>query len=168
MAAGAGIVNDVSGGTLDDVMFETVAQLGVPYVLMHLRGNPKIMSQLNHYQELTTEIIQELQTQLFKLQQFGTKDIIIDPGFGFAKNADQNFEMLNHLEHFMLLDRPVLVGISRKSMIWKTLQVQPNEALNGTTVLNTVALLKDADILRVHDVRQAVEAVKLVQKIKNN
>ena len=168
VAAGAGMINDVSGGTLDAAMFETVAQLGVPYVLMHLRGNPKTMTQLNHYQELTTEVIAELQTQMFKLQQLGSIDIMIDPGFGFAKNANQNFELLSQLENLEILERPILVGISRKSMIWRTLQIQPDEALNGTTVLNTVALLKGASILRVHDVRQAVEAVKLVQLLKNN
>ena len=168
VAAGAGMINDVSGGTLDAAMFETVAQLGVPYVLMHLRGNPKTMTQLNHYQELTTEVIAELQTQMFKLQQLGSIDIMIDPGFGFAKNASQNFELLSQLENLEILERPILVGVSRKSMIWRTLQIQPDEALNGTTVLNTVALLKGASILRVHDVRQAVEAVKLVQLLKNN
>ena len=168
VAAGASIINDVSGGTLDAAMFETVAQLGVPYVLMHLRGNPKTMTQLNHYQELTTEVIAELQTQMFKLQQLGSIDIMIDPGFGFAKNANQNFELLSQLENLEILERPILVGISRKSMIWRTLQIQPDETLNGTTVLNTVALLKGASILRVHDVRQAVEAVKLVQLLKNN
>ena len=168
VAAGAGMLNDVSGGTLDAAMFETVAQLGVPYVLMHLRGNPKTMTQLNHYQELTTEVIAELQTQMFKLQQLGSIDIMIDPGFGFAKNASQNFELLSQLENLEILERPILVGVSRKSMIWRTLQIQPDEALNGTTVLNTVALLKGASILRVHDVRQAVEAVKLVQLLKNN
>ena len=168
VAAGAGMLNDVSGGTLDAAMFETVAQLGVPYVLMHLRGNPKTMTQLNHYQDLTTEVIAELQTQMFKLQQLGSIDIMIDPGFGFAKNASQNFELLSQLENLEILERPILVGVSRKSMIWRTLQIQPDEALNGTTVLNTVALLKGASILRVHDVRQAVEAVKLVQLLKNN
>lgn len=165
--AGAGVINDVSGGTLDAAMFDTVAKLGVPYVLMHLRGNPQTMAQLNHYQDLTAEVIQELQAQLYKLQQLGAKDIVVDPGFGFAKNIDQNFEMLNQLEAFELLERPVLVGISRKSMIWRTLQIEPAEALNGTSVLNTVALLKGAAILRVHDVRQATEAIKLVQQLKN-
>ncbi len=165
--AGAGVINDVSGGTLDADMFDTVAKLGVPYVLMHLRGNPQTMAQLNHYQDLTAEVIQELQAQLYKLQQLGAKDIVVDPGFGFAKNIDQNFEMLNQLEAFELLERPVLVGISRKSMIWRTLQIEAAEALNGTSVLNTVALLKGAAILRVHDVRQATEAIKLVQQLKN-
>lgn len=160
--AGACIVNDVAGGTLDSAMFQTVVQLEVPYVLMHLRGNPKTMQSLAKYTNVVTEVIDELGGQLAQIRALGHKDIILDPGFGFAKTPAHNFTLLNQLEAFRLFGEPLLVGVSRKSTIWRTLGITANEALNGTTVLNTVALLKGASILRVHDVREAVEAVTLV------
>ncbi|RAJ92621.1 dihydropteroate synthase [Larkinella arboricola] len=160
--AGAVLVNDVSGGTLDARMFETVARLRVPYVLMHMRGTPQTMAQHSHYRDLVPDVLGELQEQLTQLRALGQADVLIDPGFGFAKTPRQNFQLLNQLEAFQTFDAPLLVGLSRKSTIWRTLNVQPEEALNGTTVLNTLALAKGADILRVHDVREAVEAIKLV------
>ena len=160
--AGASMVNDVAGGTLDTAMFQTVAELGVPYVLMHLRGNPKTMQSLAKYDNVVIEVMDELGEQLAKLRALGHKDVILDPGFGFAKTSAHNFALLNQLEAFRLFDEPILVGVSRKSTIWRTLGITADEALNGTTVLNTAALLKGASILRVHDVREAVEAVTLV------
>jgi dihydropteroate synthase len=163
--AGAVIINDVSGGILDDKMFETVASLGVPYVLMHSRGTPETMTQMTHYDDLITDILDDLQKKVYQLRQLGQKDIIIDLGFGFAKTADQNYVLLKHLEDFRLLDCPMLVGVSRKSMIWRKLNISPNDSLNGSTVLNTVALMKGANILRVHDVKEAMEAVFLTSMI---
>ncbi|MVM34179.1 dihydropteroate synthase [Spirosoma sp. HMF4905] len=164
--SGASIVNDVAGGTLDPAMFETVAMLGVPYILMHMRGTPQTMQSLATYHNVVTEIIDELAIRLAELRSLGAKDIILDPGFGFAKTPTQNFELLDKLDAFQLFDEPILVGLSRKTTIWKTLNIRADEALNGTTVLNTAALLKGASILRVHDVREAVEAVKLTQQLK--
>ena len=163
--AGAALINDVAGGTLDPVMFQTVAELSVPYVLMHLRGNPQTMQSLTTYQNVVTDVIDELGSRLAALRALGVKDIILDPGFGFAKTPRQNFDLLSHLDALRLFDEPILVGISRKATIWKTLNISAEEALNGTTVLNTVALLKGASILRVHDVREAVEAIKLTQQL---
>lgn len=163
--AGAHLINDVGGGTLDPAMFATVAALSVPYVLMHLRGTPQTMQSLATYTHITTEVIDELAVQLAKLRSLGAADIILDPGFGFAKTPGQNFELLSHLDAFSLFDAPLLVGLSRKTTIWKTLGITAEEALNGTTVLNTIALQKGASILRVHDVREAVEAVKLTQQL---
>lgn len=163
--AGAHLVNDVSGGSLDDAMFKTVAELKVPYILMHMRGTPKTMTQLTVYENLVKDIIDFFHEKISMLQQLGVKDIIVDPGFGFAKTADQNFELLSRLDHFNILGKPVLAGLSRKSMIWRTLGITPEEALNGTTSLNTVALLKGASLLRVHDVKQAAETIKLIGKI---
>lgn len=160
--AGAVLVNDVAGGTLDERMFETVAQLRVPYVLMHLRGTPQTMAQHTHYRDLVPDVLREIQQQLAQLRALGQADVLIDPGFGFAKTPRQNFSLLHQLEAFQTFDTPLLVGLSRKSTIWRTLNSQPEEALNGTTVLNTLALTKGADILRVHDVREAVEVIKLV------
>ncbi|MBD2704963.1 dihydropteroate synthase [Spirosoma sp. BT702] len=163
--AGASLINDVAGGTLDAVMFETVAALGVPYVLMHLRGTPQTMQSLASYENVATEVIDELAERLVMLRSLGIKDVILDPGFGFAKTPSQNFFLLTHLREFALFDEPVLVGISRKTTIWKTLNISADESLNGTTVLHTVALLQGASILRVHDVREAVEAIKLTQQL---
>ena len=160
--AGAVLINDVSGGTLDPRMFETVASLGVPYVLMHMRGTPQTMTRHTVYNDLVPDVLFELQQQLATLRALGQKDVLIDPGFGFAKTPQQNFQLLNQLEAFQTFDAPVLVGLSRKSTIWRTLNIRPEDALNGTTVLNTLALTKGADILRVHDVREAVEAITLV------
>ena len=164
--AGACMINDVSGGTLDAAMFGTVASLpGVPYVLMHLRGNPQTMQSLAVYENVVTEVIDELAAQLAELRALGVHDVIVDPGFGFAKTPAQNFDLLSNLDAFGQFDEPVLAGLSRKSTIWKTLGITADEALNGTTVLNTAALLKGASILRVHDVREAVEAIKLTQQL---
>lgn len=161
IAKGAHIINDVAGGTLDDAMFETVARLRVPYILMHMRGTPQTMNQLTHYDRLVPDILRDLREKVMILQSKGVADVIIDPGFGFAKTIAQNFELLRALDQFKLLGYPVLVGISRKKTIYKTLNISPDEALNGTTVLNTLALERGASILRVHDVKPAVEAVKL-------
>lgn len=159
--AGAHIINDVAGGTLDEAMFETVARLRVPYILMHMRGTPQTMNDLTDYERLVPDILRDLKQKVAVLQSRGVADLIIDPGFGFAKTIAQNFELMRELEQFKLLGYPVLVGISRKTTIYKTLHISPEEALNGTTVLNTLALERGASILRVHDVKPAVEAVKL-------
>ncbi len=164
--AGAVMINDVSGGELDEKMFSTVASLGVPYVLMHMRGTPQTMTQQTDYDNLIKEIIDYFHTKIFQLHAKGVKDIIIDPGFGFAKTVEQNFEVLSKLDQFQILNKPILVGLSRKSMIWKTLKVGAEEALNGTTTLNTIALMKSASILRVHDVREAKEAIDLYSCIE--
>ncbi|GAB3697339.1 dihydropteroate synthase [Spirosoma flavus] len=163
--AGAVLINDVAGGTLDPAMFEMVVTLGVPYILMHLRGTPQTMQSLAKYENVVTEVIDELAARLVELRALGVKDVILDPGFGFAKTPSQNFFLLNHLREFALFEEPVLVGISRKSTIWKTLNISADKSLNGTTVLNTVGLLQGASILRVHDVRDAVEAIKLTQQL---
>ncbi|WP_337044798.1 dihydropteroate synthase [Emticicia sp. 17c] len=163
--AGAGIVNDIAGGNLDQNMFQVVAALEVPYVLMHSRGTPETMTSLNQYNNLPVDIISELQSKVFRLQQAGVKDILIDPGFGFAKNPKQGFELMRNLSAFQVLELPLLVGISRKSMIWRTLGITADEALNGTTALNMVALMNGANILRVHDVKEAVETIKLYQEV---
>ncbi len=162
---GASIVNDISGGGLDDKMFETVAELNVPYILMHMRGTPQTMSQHAEYENLTKEIIDYFHPKISELGHMGVKDVIVDPGFGFAKTINQNFELLNKLEHFTILGKPLLVGLSRKSMVWKTLKTNPENALNGTTAVNAIALLKGADILRVHDVREAKEVISLVHQL---
>lgn len=159
---GVDIVNDVSGGTLDDEMFATVANLKVPYILMHMRGTPATMQQLTEYNDVTRDVIDDLHKKKCALNDLGIDDVIIDPGFGFSKIVEQNFEMLNRLEDFKQLDAPLLVGVSRKSMIYRTLGCTPVESLNGTTVINTISLLKGAHILRVHDVKEAVEVCKLV------
>ena len=163
--AGATIINDIAGGNLDEEMFQTVAELQVPYILMHSRGNPQTMSKLNDYQNLTLDVITELQEKVAQLRALAVKDIIIDPGFGFAKNAKQGFEMMRNLEAFKVMDLPLLVGISRKSMIWRTLNITADEALNGTTVLNMYALMQGAKILRVHDVKEAMQTVRLFEEL---
>jgi dihydropteroate synthase len=155
---GADIINDISGGQLDDKMFETVANLQVPYILMHSRGNPQTMNQLTHYENILLEILHFFEKRIQKLHILGVKDIILDLGFGFAKTKEQNFYLLKHLSYFKTLNLPLLVGISRKSMIYKTLDVTPEQSLNGTSVLNTFALSQGAHILRVHDVKEANEA----------
>lgn len=161
---GASIINDVTGGEGDKKMFEVVSRLGIPYVLMHMRGTPETMATLNQYENLLLEIITWLQQRLRLLTEFGVKDVIVDPGFGFAKSPSQNFELLKNIELLSVLERPMLVGLSRKSMIWKTLGVTPDGALNGTSVLHTIALMKGVSFLRAHDVREAVETVKLFQQ----
>ena len=166
VAAGAHIVNDIAGGNLDSLMFETVAALNVPYILMHSRGTPQTMKELNQYDNLVTDVLRELQAKIYQLQQLGVRDIVADMGFGFAKNADQNYVLLNELKAFQVLNVPLLIGVSRKSMIWRKLNITADQSLNGTTVLNTIALMNGANILRVHDVKEAVEAVKLVQLLQ--
>jgi dihydropteroate synthase len=163
---GAHIINDISGGTLDDKMFETVGRLKVPYVLMHIKGNPKTMKNLNQYDDMIQDICYYFSEKITALKNAGVRDIILDPGFGFAKNIDQNFELLHKLAEFKIFEFPILAGLSRKSMIWKTLKIDSDSALNGTTVLNTVALLNGANILRVHDVKEASEAVALTNHLK--
>jgi len=158
---GAAIINDISAGNLDQKMIETVAKLQVPYIMMHMRGNPKTMQSLTQYEDIVKEMLLYFSEKIALARSFKLNDIIIDPGFGFAKTIEQNFEVFQKTELFQLLDLPILVGISRKSMIYKTLGNSPAEALNGTTVLNTLALAKGAKILRVHDVKEAVECVKL-------
>lgn len=158
---GAALINDIAAGTLDDQMFTTVANLNVPYILMHMRGNPKTMNKLTQYDNLLLEMVTFLQEKVSNLRELGVKDIIIDPGFGFAKTIQQNYEVLRNLNYFEILGLPILMGVSRKSSIYKPLQIEPAEALNGTTVLNTIALMNGASILRVHDVKEAVEATKL-------
>ncbi|MGJ3235050.1 dihydropteroate synthase [Marivirga sp.] len=165
--AGASIINDVSGGNLDDKMFETVSELQVPYILMHMRGTPATMQNLNEYKHLIKDVVFELSEKLEKLRSLQINDVIIDPGFGFAKSLEQNYEMLNNLSYFNILECPLLIGLSRKSMIYKLLGNEAKDALNGTTALNMVALMNGANILRVHDVREAVETVKLFNKLKN-
>lgn len=159
---GAAMVNDISGGEHDRAMFEMVANLQVPYILMHMRGNPETMNQFATYENLLKDITNYFHQKIHQLQAYGVKDIIIDPGFGFAKTTQQNFELLNVLEYFKIVNKPLLVGLSRKSTIWKTLATTADQALNGTTCLNTIALLKGANILRVHDVKEAMETVKLI------
>lgn len=162
---GVQIINDISGGQLDPQMFETVAALGVPYVLMHMKGNPQTMQQEPHYDDLLTEMLQYFGSKVQQLHELGVKDIILDPGFGFAKTMDHNYELMNRLQDLSVLELPLLVGVSRKSMIYKLLDGTPEGALNGTSVLNTLALLKGASILRVHDVKAAVEVVQIVKKM---
>jgi dihydropteroate synthase len=164
---GAAIVNDVSGGTLDAEMYKTVAKLKVPYILMHMRGTPQTMAKLTDYKHVTLEVLKDLSEKIALARAEGISDIIADPGFGFAKTREQSFQILNNLELFQNLGIPVLVGVSRKSMIYKTLETSAENALNGTTSLNTIALLKGASILRVHDVKEGVECVKLFQNLKS-
>lgn len=161
------VVNDISGGTFDTGIFEKVAELHLPYILMHTKGKSDSMQKSPVYEDVVKEIVLFFASQVQKLKLLGVCDIIIDPGFGFGKTVDHNYELLNRLDAFKLFELPVLVGISRKAMIWKTLDISPNESLNGTTVLNTLALSGDTNILRVHDVKEAVETVKLVGKIKS-
>lgn len=162
---GVGIVNDISGGTMDSHMFETVASLGVPYILMHMQGTPQTMQLMPSYDDLMQNILCYFAERIQHLQALGVKDIILDPGFGFGKTLAHNYELMNHLEEFNRMELPLLVGVSRKSMIYKLLDVTPDEALNGTTALHVIALLKGAHILRVHDVRACVEAVRIVREM---
>lgn len=162
---GVNIINDISGGQIDDNMFETVARLNVPYILMHMRGTPQTMQQHTRYDNFIQDILYYFSEKLSKLNLLGVNDIIIDPGFGFSKTTDQNYQLMAYLKYFNIFDVPILVGISRKSMIYKLLECTPQESLNGTSALNTFALLSGANILRVHDVKEAVECVKIVEKI---
>ena len=162
---GVALINDISGGQMDERMFDTVARLDVPYIMMHMQGTPQDMQQHIHYDHLRMEIMQYFALKVQDLHSRGVKDIIIDPGFGFGKTLAHNYELFKHLEDFKLFELPLLVGISRKSMIYKLLDSSPEEALNGTTVLNTIALTKGVDILRVHDVKACVEAVRIFNQM---
>ncbi|GHT72230.1 dihydropteroate synthase [Bacteroidia bacterium] len=161
------IVNDISGGELDLLLFETVAKLSLPYILTHSRGTPQTMQTLTQYDNLVGDLVLFFSKKIKQLHALGVADVIVDPGFGFAKTTEQNFELLAHLDDFHIFELPLLVGVSRKRMIYHTLQCSPAEALNGTTVLNTLALQKGATILRVHDVKAAAEAVRLWQLVDN-
>ena len=163
---GVAIVNDIAAGEMDDRMFETVARLGVPYIMMHMQGTPQNMQKEPHYDNLIKEVFIYFARKVQQLRDLGMKDIILDPGFGFGKTLEHNYELMAHLEEFSIFELPLLVGVSRKSMIYKLLGGTPQDALNGTTVLDTVALMKGANILRVHDVREAVEAVRIVEKLR--
>ena len=163
--AGADIINDISGGSLDKKMFNTVSELNVPYIIMHMKGNPRNMIKKTKYEDVLKEIIRYFSKKIHLATKAGIKDIIIDPGFGFAKNVEQNFNILNNLDYLKYLDKPILIGVSRKSMIYKTLEVTPKDALNGSTVLHTISLLKGAKIIRTHDVKEANEAIKLVSQL---
>lgn len=165
--AGAAIINDISAGGLDEHMMALVAKHQVPYIMMHMRGTPQTMSKLNGYDNMLQEVMYYFSEKIKQARSLGINDLIIDPGFGFSKNITQNFELLNHLEFFKELDLPLLAGLSRKSTIYKTLGCSPEEALNGTTVLNTIAMIKGANILRVHDVKEAMEVVNLTSALKN-
>jgi len=164
---GAHIINDISAGNIDPAMFDTIARLQVPYIMMHMQGTPANMQQNPVYKDLIKEISAFFAERINRLNQMGVNDIIIDPGFGFGKTIEHNYQLLNQLDFFRIFDLPLLVGVSRKSMINRVLGTKPDEALNGTTVLNTIALQKGACILRVHDVRQAMEAVKIVEMLKS-
>ena len=162
---GAGIINDISAGSMDPEMFQTIANLGVPYVMMHMKGTPQTMASQNDYEDITTEVCQYFACRIQKLKNLGVNDLIVDPGFGFAKNLDQNYELLANLEHLKSTGHPVLAALSRKSMIYKLLETDAEHALNGTTASNTIALIKGASILRVHDVKAAAEVVKIVNQM---
>jgi len=164
---GADLINDISGGSLDPGMLEIPARYNAPYILMHLKGTPKSMQKAPHYEDVTAEVLSYFSERLALLRSKGAHDVILDPGFGFGKTLEHNFTLLKNLELFALLECPVMAGLSRKSMVNKILNVQPEDALNGSTVLHTIALLKGVDILRVHDVKEAVEVVKLVSAVQS-
>jgi dihydropteroate synthase len=162
---GAAMINDISAGKLDDKMFETIAKYNVPYIMMHMKGTPQTMQTLTQYEDIIKEMLFYFSERVAAARAFGINDLIVDPGFGFAKTLEQNYGILQKMELFQMLELPLLVGVSRKSMIYKTLETNAEMALNGTTVLNTVALIKGAKILRVHDVKEAVECVTLFNKL---
>ena len=161
------IVNDVSGGNFDVHMFETIGKLGVPYILMHMQGTPVKMQDNPEYEDIIRDISMFFTDRVKKLNKAGVKDVIIDPGFGFGKTLEHNYELLNRLDSFKVFQLPVMVGVSRKSMIHKLLGQKPEDALNGTSVVNTLALMGGADLLRVHDVREAVEAVRIMEMVRS-
>lgn len=165
---GALIINDISGGDLDEKMLTVVKMLNVPYIMMHMKGTPQTMQKNPVYHDVVADMLKWFGEKIYNLRSAGVKDIIIDPGFGFGKTTEHNFEIMNRLGDFSITGLPLMVGLSRKGMIWKTLGISPDDALNGTTSLNTVALLKGADILRVHDVKEAVETIKLVMKMRDH
>jgi dihydropteroate synthase len=166
--AGAHIINDITGGDHDPLLVKLAIARRAPYIVMHMKGTPKDMNQKAQYEDVVKEVLTSLQKKVFELGQIGLTDIAVDPGFGFAKNVEQNFTMLSNLDAFRITGKPVLAGLSRKSMIWRTLEIKPEEALNGTTALNMVALMKGASILRVHDVKEAKECVKLYERVKSS
>lgn len=163
---GVAMINDIAAGGMDEEMFGTVARLNVPYIMMHIQGTPRDMQKKPHYDNLLKEVFMYFAQKVDRLRNMGVNDIILDPGFGFGKTVEHNYELLAHLEDFRLFDLPLLVGVSRKSMIYNLLGITPQEALNGTTALNTICLMKGAHILRVHDVKEAVQTVKIVEKMK--
>lgn len=164
--AGATMINDISGGDRDPEMYQVAARNQVPYILMHMRGTPQTMTQLTQYDNVVLEVAQELAKKIKHIRTYGVNDLIVDPGFGFAKTMEQNYTLLNELDHLKLLNTPILVGVSRKSMIYKLLKINADQALNGTTSANTIALLNGANILRVHDVAAAMQAVQIVTALK--
>ena len=166
--AGAAIINDISAGKMDEAMISTVASLQVPYVLMHMKGTPQDMQQKASYDDVTKEVLDFFIREVGLLQKSGIHDIIIDPGFGFGKTIDQNFTLLRNLSVFQMLDHPLMVGLSRKSTIWKTLGINAEESLNGTTALQTIALMKGCQILRAHDIKEACETVKLLEALNRS
>lgn len=161
------LINDITAGSFDDAMFSTIASLKVPYVIMHMEGDLMNMHQKHHYKDVMLDIIQYFAGKIESARQSGIHDLILDPGFGFSKNLEQNYQILNHLDDFKIFELPILVGLSRKSMIYKLLDSNPEESLNGTVVVNTLALIKGADILRVHDVKESIEVIKIVSAYKN-
>lgn len=167
VAAGACMINDISAGQIDKNMFDTVARLQVPYLLMHMRGTPQTMKQHTDYKDLVKEIIIYFSEKIFELRKLGVNDLILDPGFGFSKTLAQNFELLGKLELLTCMELPILAGLSRKSMLYKLLETNAEQALNATTAANTIALQKGASILRVHDVKEAVETIRIMEKIKD-
>jgi dihydropteroate synthase len=162
------IVNDISGGSLDSKMFETIGKVQVPYILTHIKGTPQNMQDDPVYKDVVREVSAELSESVRKLTRLGVADIMIDPGFGFGKNLEHNYQLLNRLDSFKVFQLPVVVGLSRKSLVWKVLESNPENSLNGTTVVNTMALLGGADILRVHDVKPAVEALQIFSQLKDS
>lgn len=165
---GVDIINDIAAGGLDENMFATVASLNVPYIIMHMKGNPRTMQISPHYNDIIGEVTLYFSEKINKLRDMGVNDIIIDPGFGFSKTTDHNFQLLSRMQELSLFNLPILVGISRKSMIYRTLNISPQQSLNGTTMLNTISLEKGANILRVHDVAECVEVIKLYKKLKTS
>lgn len=166
VGCGAHIINDISGGEIDTEMYSVVEKLNVPYIMMHMRGDPRSMQNDPIYDDIVADILKWFGEKIYRLQSVGVKDIIIDPGFGFGKTIDHNYDLLKRLGDFSIAGLPLLVGVSRKSMIWKTLDITADEALNGTSVLNAIALTNGADILRVHDVKEAVQAIRLIVKLR--
>jgi dihydropteroate synthase len=165
---GAHMINDISGGDADTKMFSVIENLNVPYIMMHMKGDPRTMQNNLIYDDIVADILKWFGDRIFRLRSVGVKDIIIDPGFGFGKTVDHNYELLRRLGEFSIAGLPLMIGVSRKSMIWKTLKISANEALNGTTALNTIALANGADILRVHDVKEAVQTVHLLETIRKS
>ena len=165
--AGAAVINDISGGNMDALMFKTIAQLQVPYILMHMQGTPQTMQHFPSYEHITTDLIQFFSEKMDELRRLQINDVIIDVGFGFGKTILHNFQLLKELHHFQTFNLPLLAGVSRKSMLYKTLNIHPNDALNATSSANTITLLHGANILRVHDVKEAVECIKIVEQLAN-